>query len=189
GMADPHSARFPFAQFEAMHYARFAILDDPTLVDLEAYGLPTPRLPLYLSFMVDCDGPGGEMLVQIAQRAGTGLRRIFSHCEGYDESADLLAWLRARDIPIAAPYINWVGRTVRQVKEESSLQRALAARVPRTPVASGAQAQRVRQELRAFVDAEVSATRLTLTPMAPTPPAWQIAKIAHLIVAPLIWLP
>jgi hypothetical protein len=94
----------------------------------------------------------------------------------------------AHDRPAAATYVNWVGRTVRQVKEEAALQRALAAQVPRAALASPADAQRVRNELRDFIAAEQRAGRLQLTPPEPTPPGWQIAKLMHAIAVPLIGL-
>ena len=46
------------------------------------------------------------------------------HCDGFDAQGDLVAWMQAHQRPLAANYINWVGRTVRQVKEESALRRA-----------------------------------------------------------------
>ena len=188
GMADPANAVLPFGQFQRLHFARLAMLDDPTLGDIEAHGVPRPSLPVYLAFVGSCDGPAGECIADLAHRAGTGLRQIFTHCDGFDATADLLAWLRAHQRPLAANYINWVGRTVRQIKEESALRRALAAKVPRAPLASGAQAQQLRRELIDFVDAEVSAGSLGLTPAEPTPLRWKIAKLVHLVAIPLTGL-
>jgi hypothetical protein len=185
GMADPANAVLPFGQFERLHFARLAVLDDPTLGDIEAHGVPRPSLPVYLAFIGSCDGPAGECIEDLARRAGPGLRRIFMHCDGFDAQDDLLAWMQAHRRPLAANYINWVGRTVRQIKEESALRRALAAKVPRAPLASAAQAQQLRRELIDFVDAEVSAGRLGLTPPDPTPLRWQIAKLLHLAAIPL----
>src|SRR5262245_4048642 len=192
GMADPANAVLPFGQFERLHFARLAVLDDPTLGDIEAHGVPRPRLPVYLAFVGSCDGPAGECIADLAQRTGPGLRQIFMHCDGFDPQGDLLSWMRAHQRPLAANYINWVGRTVRQIKEESALRRALAAHVPRAPLVSAAQAQQLRRELIDFVDAEVSAGRLALTPPEPTPLRWQIAKLLHLVavvLAGLILLP
>ena len=62
--------------------------------------------------------------------------------------------MRARERPSAASFVNWVGRTVRQIREESALQRALAARVPRRPLAAPGEAERVRRELAAWVAAK-----------------------------------
>jgi len=188
GMADPTNAVLPFGQFEHLHFARLVVLDDPTLGDIEAHGVTRPNLPVYLAFIGSCDGSAGECIADLAQRAATGLRRIFMHCDGFNADGDLLAWIQAHQHRLAANYINWVGRTVRQVKEESALQRALAAKVPRTPLASGAQAQQLRRELIDFVDAEVSAGRLGLTPPEPTPLRWKIVKLLHLVAIPLAGL-
>ena len=117
GIADPNNAVLPFGEFDCLHFARLALLDDPTLGDIEAYGLPRPRAPVYLAFLGDCDGPAREFLAKLAQRAGAGLRRIFSHCEGFDAATDLLAWMTAHNVPSSASYVNWVGRTVQQVVE------------------------------------------------------------------------
>jgi hypothetical protein len=188
GMADPANALLPFGQFERLHFARLAVLEDPTLGDIEAYDVPRPDLPVYLALTGSCDGPADECIADLARRAGPGLRRIFAHCDDFEEKGDLAAWLREHRRPLAANYINWVGRTVRQIREESALARALAARVPRAPIASGAQAQQLRRELVDFVDAEVSAGRLGLTPHDPTPLRWKVAKLAHLLAVPLAGL-
>jgi hypothetical protein len=77
---------------------------------------------------------------------------------------------------------------VLQVRQEKNLRRALADRVARAPVTSAAEAQRVRDALRAFVKAEQAADRLPLTPAEPTPFRWRLAKIANLVAVPLIGL-
>jgi hypothetical protein len=188
GLADPHNTVLPFGAFEGLHYARLVLLNDELQADLETIGQPRVRLPTVLAFMGDCDGPVRELLAGMVSRAGEGLRRVFAHCEGYAAEADLLTWLLAHDRPIAATYVNWAGRTVRQIHEESALQRALSAHVPRRPLAPGGAALRLRDELRAFVDHEVAAGRLDLTRPAPTPPGWLIAKLAHLVGVPLLGL-
>ena len=100
GMADPANAVLPFGQFQRLHFARLAMLDDPTLGDIEAHGVPRPSLTVYLAFVGSCDGPAGECIADLAHRAGTGLRQIFTHCDGFDATADLLAWLRAHQRPL-----------------------------------------------------------------------------------------
>ncbi len=190
GLADPANALVPFGRFERLHFARFAVLDDPTLGDIEAaYGVPRPSLPVYLALIVSCDGVAGACIAELAQRATSGLRRIFGHCDGFDAEGDLAAWMLAHQRSLAASYVNWVGRTVRQIKEESALRRALAARVSRVPLASAPEAQRLRRELIDFVDAEVSAGRLGLTPPDPTPLRWRIATLLHCVAVPLLVLP
>ncbi|HEX4232753.1 MAG TPA: hypothetical protein VH041_00470 [Caldimonas sp.] len=188
GVADPDNAVVPFRAFERLHFARLVILDDALQVDLEAHGVRPPRLPTYLAFVGDCDGPADDVLADLARRAAPGLRRIFAHCEAFDANDDLLAWLRAHQRPSAASFVNWVGRSVRQIRQESALQRALAARVPRRPIDSPADAERIRKDLAAYVAGEVAADRLALTPPEATPLRWQLAKLANLAAVPLVGL-
>ena len=188
GMADPLNDVLPFGAFERLHFARLVLLDDELQADLGAYGLPRPRLPTCLAFLGDCDGPAHGFLAELAQRAGDGLRRIFAHCEGLASGGDVLAWMLAHDRPLAASYVNQVGRSVQQIQQESALQRALAAQVPRAAVHSGADAQRTRQELLAFVANAARAGQLTLTPPEPTPPGWQASRLLNLLAVPLAGL-
>ena len=185
GLADPANEIVPFGRFERLHFARLVLLDDALQGDLQAHGVPAPSLPLYLAFMGDCDGPGSRMLAEMAEVAREGLCRVFRHCEDFDPEADLLAWLRRHDRPLAARYIHRVGRTVVQVREEEALRQALAAVVPRGPLGSAAEAEGVRQAMRRFVEAEVAAGRLHLTAEAPTPLGWRLRQCAHLVCVPL----
>lgn len=185
GIANPDNALVPFGKFACLHFARFAILNDPTLADMKMVGLPTPQPPVYLAFVGDCDGSARDRLADLAKRAGDGLRAIFSHCEGFDPGSDVLAWMLANDKPIAASYVNWVGRTVLQIKQESALQRVLAAKLDRRPLASEAEAQHRRRQLLELVEEEIAAGRLALTPAEPTPSGWWLAKITNAIVGAL----
>lgn len=186
GMADPKNALLPFAEFPQLHFARLVLLDDPTLGDLEVYGLPRPQPPVYLAFVGDCDGGARECLAELAARAGPGLCAIFGHCAGFDGA--LLRWMLAHNLPIAASYVNWVGRTVLQIRQEHVLQQALAARVSRLPVTSPADATQRRRALITYVRSEQAAGRLTLTPPPPTPLGWRLAQIANALLVVLLAL-
>ncbi len=188
GLADPDNGVLPFGRFERLHYARLVVLDDANMADLKVYGVTPPRLTPRLAFLADCDGPARDLLAELCERAGDGLRRLFGHCEGFDPAGDLLPWMLSRSVPASANYVNWVGRTVRQVREESALQRALSSNVPRVALASASDAQRGRRELIDYVGNEVRAGRLSLTPPEATPPAWALAKLLHAIAIPLIGL-
>ncbi len=191
GVVDAHNALVPFAEFGTLHFARFVLLTDGNHEDLEPYGIVPPSRAAYLAFMGDCDGPADETLAAITHRCAPGLARLFAHCVDYDPGAGrvgLLSWLRARDQPVAALYVNTIGRTVRDALEESALQRALAARVPRVPLADGDDVQRLRDELLAFVRDEVRAGRLVLTPRADTPIGWRLRNLVHLVGVPLAGL-
>src|SRR5689334_7241422 len=125
--ADPNNALVPFGKLDRLHMARFIILRDPTPDDIRVHGLPPAGLRPSLAFFADCDGPADAFLAELARTCGPGLRQIFGCCEGFDAGADVLAWLRRRQHPIAAAYVNWVGRTVRQIREEAALHKALLA--------------------------------------------------------------
>ena len=188
GVADPDNAVLPFAQFDRLHFARLVVLNDATMSDLELCGLPRPRLPYYLAFMGDCDGSRHECLIDLSRRAGDGLRRLFAHCEGFNDDNDLLKWMLDHNLPVAANYVNWIGRTVLQIRQESTLQRLLSAQVPRGTPATGSDAQRIRRDLIALVDTELRAGRLALTPPEPTPVLWWVKNFLHAVAVPLIGL-
>ena len=181
GTADPHNGLVPFGDFAQLHFARLVLLDDPTLGDIEACGRPRPQLPVYLAFLGDCDGPARDCLADIARHAAAGLSAIFEHCEGFGGGA-VLPWMIAHDLPVAAGYVNWVGRTVLQIREEHALQQALVARVDRARVTSGADGRGRRRVLMDFVRVGQAAGRLTLTAPRPTPLSWWLARIANAVL-------
>ncbi len=187
GLAGPANAVLPFGLFDRLHFARLVVLEDSTLGDIEAYDLPPSQLPTYLAFMGDCDGPASELLADLSRRANLGLRQIFSHCEDYAPDMDLLKWMQMHDRPLAASFVNWVGRTVVQIKQESALQRALSSQVVRGSLTTAA-ARQQRLELIDFVASEIAAGRLALTPPPPTPLKRQMAQIANALIVPLVAL-
>lgn len=181
GRADPHNALLPFGKFERLHFARWIVLDDATVTDHAALGLPVPQFPLQVVFMGDCDGDAYEMLAELARTAEPGLCRLFAHCDDFDSDTDLLAWMLSHNVRVDANYVNWRGRTVQRIKEESTLQRLLTRIVPREVLHSADDAQRIRHELITRVEAECLAGTLRLTPEAPTPLGWTIKNLLHAI--------
>jgi hypothetical protein len=189
GVVDPENRIVPFGQFDRLHFARFVVLDDATGGDIAAYGLPRPSLGPSLAFLGDCDGPADEFLADLVRRAGDGLRRVFAHCRGFSPANDLLRWMNEHECPPAANYVNWLGRTVTQIREEEALRRALEAYIDQNRTAlEGKEPADVRARLKTFVDAERAAGRLTLTPPAPTPLDWRVRNALHLVGVPLLFL-
>ena len=125
GQVDPNNALLPFAEFETLHFARFVILDDKTTEDIRVYGLPPRTYPLYLAFLGDVDGDVNAFLGKLIKRAGKGLGKIFSCCQGFAADTNLLDWMKQHDAPAIAVYVNWRGRTVSQIREEAALYEAL----------------------------------------------------------------
>ena len=189
GQVDPNNSLLPFDEFDTLHFARFVILDDKTTDDVRVYGL-TPRIyPLYLAFLGDVDGDANAFLGKLIKRAGGGLRKIFSCCQGLGSDTDLLAWMKQHDAPPIAAYVNWRGRTVRQIREEAVLYEAIENYIESHGAAlNGLAPRELHDELRTFVNAEQSAGRLELSGQSPTPIGWQIKNLAHMIGFPLLGL-
>ena len=189
GIVDPQNTLVPFAQFATLHFARLVVLEDMTQSDITGYGLPQGHYPTYLAFLGDFDGPVDVFLAELVQKAGDGLRRIFSYCEGFLPNDDILGWIRAHNVSPATIYVNWIGRTVQQVGEEAALHDALVSYVQQNDtVLSGMSPVQAHTTLKLFVTSERQAGRLTLTPDAPTPPVWQLKNFIHLLGVPLLLL-
>jgi hypothetical protein len=185
GMANPVNSLIPFSDFQQLHMARLTILIDLTGGDIEVYGSSKPDLPTYLAFFGDLDGNPEEFMAALVEHADVGLRKIFSHCEGFHEGIDLRAWLRQHEKPVSAEYVNTIGRTVLQIREESALRQSLEARVPRAPCQSQEEARQIYRELLEFVQNELKQGLLHLTDDPPTPIGWLIRNYAHFLLLPL----
>jgi hypothetical protein len=189
GVLDPLNSLVPFGRFERLHFARIMILDDQTLDDIQVYGLPRIDYPKYLVILGDLDGSPEPFFVELVQRAGEGLRCLFSHCKEYRPDVNLLSWIRARSVSPAANYVNWIGRTVQQVREEETLRQSMEKFIEGNSVSLRAMPPRqVRDTLKRFVASERQSGRITLTPMAPTPLGWQLRSFLHLLGVPALLL-
>ena len=175
GEVDPHNALVPFARFEDLHVARLVVLDDQTVGDIAAYGRSFPDAPIYLAFLGDCDGPADAMMDALAAEAGPGLERIFAHCAGWAPEQGLRRWMDDHAVTPATQYVNWIGRTVRQIREEAALHACLGGALrsdggDETP-----------QQARARLARAVRDAGLPLTPPPPTPLDWAIGDALHLV--------
>ncbi len=189
GVVDPQNALVPFGQFDTLHFGRILILEDLTLDDITAYGLPPVNYPVFLAFLGDFDGPAEVFLAELVRRASAGLKRIFSHCVDFKPDANLLEWMKARNVSPATIYVNWIGRTVRQVGEEAALHDALVSYAQQNAATLAAlPAAKVHGALQQYVRSQQQAGRLTLTPPQPTPIGWWIGNLIHLLGVPLLLL-
>lgn len=185
GMARPDNSIVPFGKFETLHFARFVVLDDQTLHDFEEYGAPIPDFSILLAFLGDCDGPADELLADMARVAAPGLRQIFSYCEGFDPDGDLLAWMKQHLQAPAASYVNWIGRTVRQIREEAKLRDELVACVKaRQKEFARDEPTDVRAKLMAHGQALVTGGTLSLTRAPRTPLGWSVRNFLHYAIIP-----
>lgn len=190
GVVNPANTLVPFGEFPQLHFARFVILDDQTGADLQtAYGAPAPDYPMSLAVIADFDGTADDFRADLAARAGTGLRRLFSCCQGFGADSELATWMKERENPPATIYGNWRGRTVLQVREENALRLALERCLQSDPARFAAmRPEQVHAELSAFVRNEVHAGHLTLTPPPPTPADWWWRNAIDVVAVPLTLL-
>jgi hypothetical protein len=188
GQADPANSLVPFGKLENLHFARFVVLDDQTLGDIELlYGLPRVDYPLYLAFLCDFDGELPAFLTDLLQYAGPGLKTIFSFCEDFKEDADLGRWIVNHNLPIATSYVNWRGRTMTQVREEAELHRAINTYLNYNASRLEGQSDlQIWADVRKFVANEAAAGRLKLTPPAPTPLLAAVENLVHLVAVGLL---
>ncbi|MEQ1622751.1 MAG: hypothetical protein ABL919_15200 [Methylococcales bacterium] len=191
GLADPGNKLLPFGRFDRLHFARFIIIEAKTADEIKAFGI-RPRLwQPALAFIGDCDGDRDSFLAELVEHAGAGLDQLFSFCVGYPDpnSEGLLAWMKSHNVEPAANYVNWLGRTVRQVHEEAALHRSLSTCLQTIVDEVGRENARIlRQKLLSHVEMEKLAGRLTLAPSASTPCSWRIRNLLHKIGVPLILL-
>jgi hypothetical protein len=188
GRVNPANPLVPFEQFAQIHVARFVILDDPTVDDIQkAYGIPTPDYPLCLAFLADFDGTADDFRADLAKRAKEGLERIFSCCRSFEHGTDIARWMKENDNPPATIYVNWLGRTVRQIREEDALRLALESHLQDNSSSFAAKSPKeTHAALSEFTQALIRSGQLTLTPPSPTPADWWLGNALHLIGVPLI---
>jgi hypothetical protein len=190
GHADPYNERVPFGRFDRLHFARFMIIEAKTADDIKNFGVRLGPWQPTLAFFGDFDGDRDLFLAELAEHAGSGLKEIFSLCEGFPEkTANLLEWMKAHNVQPAANYVNWIGRTVKQVHEEAALHKTLSAYLQEIIADVGLENTRaLRQKLLSHVEMEKHAGRLTLTPPDPTPTGWKIRNFLHMFGVPLLLL-
>ncbi len=189
GVADPGNKLIPFEQLDELHFARLLILEDPTLGDITtAYKLPMPVYPTYFALLCDFDGPQDAFLGKLVGSAADGLTAIFEHCEGFSRGVDLLTWIRQHHQEPATTYVNWLGRSMQQVREESALRLTIRDWLDADNSRLELSPRQLQNKLRIYVAAEQRAGRLSLTPEPATPIIWELRNIAHLIAVPLLLL-
>jgi hypothetical protein len=188
GRVDASNELVPFARFDRLHFARLAILDDASSADLAVYGQTPVTYPPALAFLGDCDGDAVSLLRELADRAGPGLRRLFACC-GLGSSDDLFAWMRERNHVAGALYVNQRGRSLRQIREDAALSRAVEQLVDRDRASLVEKDPReIHALVRRFVQDEVRAGRLTLTTDGPPPLGWRIRETLDRIGTPIVAL-
>jgi hypothetical protein len=163
------------------------ILEDENREDLLAYGEPLAAPGKSLALLCDFDGEADLFLNNLITTAGSGIVRIFSCCDNPPSMTNLTSWLHAHQVHASASYVNWVGRTVVQSREEELLYRSLDKKLA-TLNTYNANPRKLWNELRSFLEEEQAAGRITLTPEASTPWGWKFKNLLHCIGIPFVLL-
>jgi hypothetical protein len=176
----------PFADLPNLHFARLFVLTGA--VDPAGASIP-PKLV----FLSDVDTPADRFLGAVVDAFGPTLDAIFGHCEGYGTvmaagPADRVRFLEERRVEAAVAYVNTVGRTVEQIRQEAALHEAIESFLDRSGmVDSPASPAEVRTAIREFVLGEAS-LRWAREPPGLPELAWRAKELVHLVLAPLVLL-
>jgi hypothetical protein len=125
GMGDgvANGKLIPFHELEQVHFARLFIVHG-------ADDVAGASIPPSLVLLSDIDGPLTRYLSDLVQSARDGLDRIFAHCEDYPALSEIsddarVAFLKARTVNAQATYVNTIGRSVQQIRDEARLRGAI----------------------------------------------------------------
>lgn len=189
--ADPASnAIVPFAALPRTHFARLVVLDATEGPAGEVF---EPQLV----YLADVDEPPDaesalgrclEELVDVAG-AGAGLDRVFGACVGYPAPsratrARRLAFLREHSVDPAAAYVNTVGRSVRQIRQEDQLRVAICDFLEQHGAALGELGcEEVRCAIQDFVGARAELAWALAAPPSPGLTD-RVRDVARLIALP-----
>ena len=177
-----HNDLIPFAQLPQVHFARFVILEkveDP---------LGGSIIPASLVFSNCLDAPLKKYLRSLAEKAGPGLDQIFSHCEGYPPPQHYtinsrITYLQQHQVDTQTFYVNTVGRTVEQIRQEAELHDKIELFLDdyqHQQGTSSSSADKIRQAIQDFVRQEPSLA-WAMTTAARPPLGWQIREKLHLL--------
>jgi hypothetical protein len=173
------------ASLEGVHFARFVFLEETT--DLQGQ-----RLSPLLVYMSDLDISIERHLGDLVDVAGVGIDEVFGCCEGYPEAgqrtrAGRLSFLRGHRIKERAFYVNTVGRTRRQIRQEASLREHLERFVDEHDDLRSKDPHEIASALQAHIASDSS-----LSWARKPPPGldlrFRLGELAHMVAVPLVAL-
>jgi hypothetical protein len=165
----------PFGKVPTIHFARFFTM-------APAQDLQGQPLSARLILDADVDGSEDAFLVALCDLASAGLDTIYAHCQGYPGRAGLLDYLRDHSIPVAAKYVNTIGRTVEQVHQEAALRAAIQTYLDgHASEWRCADPRRVRAAIQEFVEREPSLA-WARRGVPPPDPAYILGEAVHALL-------
>jgi hypothetical protein len=181
-----NNAIIPFGRLSKTHFARLMVLEES--IDLDGAGIAPSLL-----FMLDCDAPLDRNLQELVDVAGEGLDRIYGHCEDYPHNSEItrekrLAYLHSRLERVDLLYVNTVGRTLQQIRQEAQLRNAIQDFLDRSQQDWVNQDPlKVRAATQSFVSNE-PALSWARKPAAPPSFFFRLRETLHMIGVPLLLL-
>ncbi len=162
---------WPFSVFSRLHFTRLLLLKGAN--HPENYGTT-------LVFMANLDGPVTELLDELVQQQPQGLDQVFSACRSYPPSrkrtrASRRAFLERHIIPSQTFYINTVGRTALQIRQEDELHDALRNFLDDLKSSSTSSAAGLREAIIDYVEGNPELA-WALTPTPRPGPVWQLIE-------------
>ncbi len=181
GAEDRRPALLPFEHLP-VHFARLFVVDDAT-------DLAGAAIPASLFFLSDVDAPLDAYLAQLCRLAAAGLDEIFSLCAAYPSGATpeaRAAYLTAHSVKPAALYVNTVGRSLAQVRQEAALREAIGDFLDdHAAELAGKSARQVRAAVVDHVGKDPGLS-WALDPAARPAAAWRSMEAIHAAVAAVV---
>jgi hypothetical protein len=166
-----------------VHFARFVVLE-------EAIDLRGGTIPASLLYMCDLDISREKHLAELVNSAGEGIDRLYGHCEGYPEGAtheQRLDYLRRHRVKEQAFYVNTVGRTRRQIRQEAMLRDRLEDFLDSADGPRGKDPGEIRRAVREHVEGDRSLA-WALRPPEGLDLGFRLREWAHLLGVGLLVL-
>jgi hypothetical protein len=188
GVIDPMNRLLPLGRLERAHFARLFTLTDLAASDRSVYGLAVDGLPEYFVLLVEIDGDEVPFRRALADIAGPEFTEVLAACEGV-ASRDVYTWLTEARVAADASYGNWLGRTVKQIREEEALRQSLIRHsIAHAETFCAATPQAIHQELARHVAEACRSGAIHLSPEERTPLVWSLKNAANLLFVPMFLL-
>ena len=169
----------PFSDMDGVHFAR--LLLTPETLDL--HGATIRPSIIYLA---ELDAPAETHVAELVTKARSGLDRLFAGCDGYPahNAGAIVDWLNQHVLPTAAYYVNTVGRSLTQIRQEALLRESIEDFLDR---------ERSRFDPMTALDVRVAIQKhvreradLAFASSPPERPdlSWRIGETIHRIAAP-----